>query len=252
MADQQIKTIIIDGVENSGKLLLRLIESCCPEIDVVAVCDSLEQASIIIKETTPKLIFIETELPDGSGFDLLQNLPDRNLKVVFVTGNPDHAVKAYRFSATDYLLKPVVREDLIAAVAKVKTELAEPNSLAEIQDFLGQIAENTDLAKTLVVCNPKGFTVLKTDEIIYLEADAYCTNFYLLGNTKISSSRNLKFYGELLPSSNFMRVHHSFIVNLNHVKGYGSHEEILLADNLSCTLSAAHKATFLNYFKHKK
>ncbi len=252
MAALKIKTIIIDGVETSYKLLLRLIETCCPEIDVVAICETLEQAANLIKNISPKLIFIETELPDGSGFDFLQNLPDRNFKVVFVTGNPDHAVKAFRFSAIDYLLKPVVREDLIAAVAKVKIEVAEPNSLTEIQDFLGQLKENTDLLKTLVVCNPKGFTVIKTDELVFLEADAYCTNFYLLGNTKISSSRNLKYYSEQLPTSNFMRVHHSFIVNLNHVKGYGSQEEILLADNLNCSLSAAHKTTFLNYFKHKK
>ncbi len=252
MDDRRIKTIIVDGVESSGKMLLQLIDSCCPEIKVVAVCESLKQAANLIKETSPKLIFIETELPDGSSFDFLQNLPERNFSVIFVTGNPDHAVRAFRFSATDYLLKPVLREDLVSAVAKVKTDLAEPNSFTEIHDFPGQFTGNTDMSKTLVVSNPKGFTVLKTDEIIFLEADGYCTIFYLIGNTKISSSRNLKYYGELLHSSNFMRVHHSFIVNLNHVKGYGTHEEILLIDNLSCSLSAAHKVTFLNYFKHKK
>lgn len=252
MAEQQIKAIIVDGVETSGKLLQHLIESCCTEVEVVAICQTLEQAENAIKDIGPKLVFIETELPDGSGFELLQNLPDRNFRVVFVSGNPDHAVKAFRFSATDYLLKPVVREDLISSVAKVKSGLTELGSLTEIQDYLGHLTENTELAKTLAVCNPKGFSVLKTDEIIFLEADGYSTNFYLIGNKKISSSRNLKFYGEKLPPSNFMRVHHSFIVNLNHVKAYGSQEEIVLSDNHCCSLSAAHKATFLNYFKHKK
>ena len=252
MPEQTIKTLVVDSDESSVIHLTQLVHDCCPEIEIVSVCNSLKQAVIAISEFHPKLVFCETELPDGSGFDLVQNWQERNFRVVFITGNCENAIKAFRFSASDYLLKPVKIAELVEAVKKVKTELSELNSFEGLKNYLVQLNGNGDSLKSLVVYNSKGFTVLKTEEIIYLEADGYCTNFYQQGKVKLSSSRNLKFYSELLPGAIFMRVHHSFIVNLNHVSGYNFQEEILLTDNLSCSLSAAHKTQFMGYFKHKK
>jgi two-component system LytT family response regulator len=252
MPKQTLKTLVVDNDESSVISLTQLIHECCPEIEIVSVCNTLKQAVNAINEFHPRLIFTETELPDGSGFDLVKNWQERNFRVVFITGNCENAIKAFRTSATDYLLKPVKSDELVEAVRKVKTELSELNSIDGLKSYLGQLNGNGDSHKTLVVHNSKGFNVLKTDEIIYLEADGYCTNFYLAGKVKISSSRNLKFYCDLLPAAIFMRVHHSFIVNLNHVNGYNCQEEILLTDNLSCSLSAAHKSQFMGYFKHKK
>ena len=252
MPEQAIKTLVVDSDESSVISLTQLIQDCCPEIEIVSVCNSLKQAVTAINEFHPQLVFTETELPDGSGFDVVQNWHERNFRVVFITGNCENAIRAFRFSASDYLIKPVKIAELVEAVKKVKAELSESNSIDGLKSYLGQLHGNGDPRKTLVVHNSKGFNVLKTDEIIYLEADRYCTNFYLQGKVKISSSRNLKFYIELLPKATFMRVHHSFIVNLNHVNGYNCQEEILLTDNLSCSLSAAHKTQFMRYFKHKK
>jgi two-component system LytT family response regulator len=252
MPEQTIKTLVVDSDDSAVILLTRMVHDCCPEIEFVSVCKSIKQAVTDINEFHPQFVIAETELPDGSGFDLVQSWPERNFKMVFITNNCENAIKAFRFSASDYLLKPVKRDELVEAVKKIKTQLSESNSLDGIKSYLGQLNGNGDSLKTLVVYNSKGFTVLKTDEIIYLEADGYCTNFYLKGKVKLSSSRNLKFYSELLPTTTFMRVHHSFFVNLNHVKGYNCQEEILLTDNLSCSLSAAHKTQFMGYFKHKK
>jgi two-component system, LytTR family, response regulator len=252
MSEHTIKTLVVDSDESSVIFLTRLIHDCCPEIEIVSVCNSIKQAVTAISEFHPQLVFTETELPDGNVFSLVQNGHERNFRVVFITGNCENAIKAFRFSASDYLLKPVKGDELVEAVKKVKTELSESGSLEGLKSYLGQLNGNGDSTKTLVVHSSKGFTVLKTDEIIYLEADGYCTNFYLQGKAKLSSSRNLKFYSELLPKGTFMRVHHSFFVNLNHVKGYNLQEEILLTENLSCSLSAAHKTQFLGYFKHKK
>jgi two-component system LytT family response regulator len=150
------------------------------------------------------------------------------------------------------LIKPIKKDELIEAVRKVKIKPTKINSLEGLQNYLVQFNGNACDLNTLVVYNSKGFTVLKINEIIYMEADGYCTNFYLTGKVKVSSSRNLKFYSDLLPQTTFLRVHNSFIVNLIHVIGYNSNEEILLTDNLSCSLSAAHKSQFMGYFKHKK
>lgn len=244
--------MVVDSDESAVFTLTQLVHECCPEIEIVSVCNSIKQAITAINECHPQLVITETELPDGSGFELVQNWRERNFRVVFITLNRENAIKAFRYSASDYLLKPVKKEELVEAVKKVKTELSESNSLEGLKNYLGQLNGNGDPLKTLVVHNSKGFTVLKTDEIIYLEADGYCTNFYLQGKVKISSSRNLKFYSELLPAETFMRVHHSFIVNLNHVNGYNCQEEILLTETLSCSLSAAHKTRFMAFFKHKK
>jgi len=252
MPEQTIKSLVVDSDESSVIFLTQMVHDCCPEIEIVSVCHSVNQANNAIREFHPQLVFTETVLPDGSGFDLIQNWQERNFRVVFIAGNCVNAIKAFRFSASDYLLKPVTREELIEAVRKVKTELAESISIYGLKNYLVQLNHNGDNKKTLVVYNSKGFTVLKTNEIIYLEADGYCTNFYLAGKAKISSSRNLKFYTDLLPSESFMRVHHSFIVNLNHVTGYNCQEEILMTDNNSCSLSSAHKNQFMGYFKHKK
>jgi two-component system LytT family response regulator len=252
MPEQTIKTLVVDSDDSAVIYLTQLVHDCCPEIEIVSVCNSLKQAVTAINECHPQLIFAETELPDGSGFDLFQNWRERNFRVVFITGNCENAIKAFRFSASDYLLKPVKITELVEAVKKVKAELSESGSLEGLKSYLVQLNGKGDPQKTLVVYNSKGFTVLKTDEIIYLEADGYCTNFYLAGKVKISSSRNLKFYSDLLPAAEFMRVHHSFIVNLSHITGYNCQDEILLSDNLSCSLSAAHKTQFMGYFKHKK
>jgi two-component system, LytTR family, response regulator len=252
MPEQTITTLVVDSDESAVFKLTQLVHGYCPEIEIVSVCSSFKQAVNAISEYHPQLVITETELPDGNGFDLVQNQQERNFKVVFITANCENAIKAFRFSASDYLLKPVKKEELLEAVKKVKTELSEPDSYEGLKNYLVQLNGNNEPLKTLVVHNSKGFTVLKTDEIIYLEADGYCTNFYLLGKVKISSSRNLKYYIDLLPDAVFMRVHHSFIVNLNHVTGYNCQEEILLTGNLSCSLSAAHKTRFMGYFKHKK
>jgi two-component system LytT family response regulator len=252
MPEQTIMTLVVDSDESSVIKLTQLVHEYCPEIEIVSVCNSLKQAVTAINECHPRLIFAETELPDGSGFDLVEDRLERNFKVVFITTNCENAIKAFRFSATDYLLKPLKNEELLEAVRKVKTELSEPASFEGLKNYLGQLNGNNEMLKTLVVHNSKGFTVLKTVDIIYLEADGYCTNFYLQGKVKISSSRNLKYYIHMLPDNTFMRVHHSFVVNLKHVNGYNCQEEILLTDNLSCSLSAAHKSQFMGYFKHKK
>lgn len=252
MPEQRIKTIIADGDETASGVLTQLLHSCCSEIDIVCNCNSLQQTLCSIEEFNPALIFTETEFPDGTGIDLLCNYPGRDFRVVFVTSHHNHAISAFRYSASDYLLKPVKEEELISSVRRVKTELAGYNSMAGLQNLIGDLNKKNELPGTLIVNNSKGFTVLKTDDIVFLEADGYCTNFYLTGKTKISSARNLKYYSCLLPPSVFMRVHHSFIINLSHVKGYNSDDNILLTENYSCSLSTAHKNVFLACFRNKK
>jgi two-component system LytT family response regulator len=134
----------------------------------------------------------------------------------------------------------------------VKDELSLQNSFVNIKALLDNLAGVNSLTENLVIPDSKGFTVVKTSDIIMCEADGYCTRFYLTENVKISSSRNLKYYEELLPKNIFLRTHHSCLLNLQHVKGYSHQEEILMIDNIKCPLSSGNKHTFISHFKKHK
>jgi two-component system LytT family response regulator len=191
-------------------------------------------------------------MPKGSGFDLLKMFKIINFKVIFITAFSSYAVQAFRFSATDFLLKPVKISELIEAVTKVQNEVAVKNSYLNVQALINNLSGQHTLTENLVIPDSKGFNVVKTSDIIMCEADGYCTRFYINGNIKISSSRNLKFYTELLPQNLFIRTHHSYLVNLQHVKGYSHQEEILLTNDVKCPLSLANKHSFIMLFKNYK
>jgi two-component system LytT family response regulator len=252
MNQQLIKTIIVDDEKPSREALSNYLHEFCPAIQIVAECKSAKMAFNAISEYQPQLVFLDIEMPKGSGFDLLKMFETINFKVIFVTAFSIYAVQAFRFSATDFLMKPVKVSELIEAINKVKDELSLQNSFVNIKALLDNLAGVNSLTENLVIPDSKGFTVVKTSDIIMCEADGYCTRFYLTENVKISSSRNLKYYEELLPKNIFLRTHHSCLLNLQHVKGYSHQEEILMIDNIKCPLSSGNKHTFISHFKKHK
>jgi len=251
MLRQNIKTIIVDDEKPSREALANYIREFCPNIQIVAECKSAKTAFMAITEHQPQLVFLDIEMPKGSGFDLLKMFGSVHFKIVFITAFSNYAVQAFRFSATDFLLKPVKIHELKEAVNKVMNELEIKDSYLTVKALLDNLSVQTAPCGNLVISDSKGFSVIKTSDIIYCEADGYCTHFFLVGKVKISSSRNLKFYEEILPQNLFIRTHNSYLVNLQHVKGYSNQEEILLADGLKCPLSSGNKNAFMNEFKNK-
>lgn len=239
-----IRAVVIDDEKPSREVICNYLAEYCSEIEVVATAGSVKTAYKTIKKHAPDLIFLDIELGDGRGFDLLGMFEKSDFRIVFVTAYSEHAVKAFRFSAVDYLLKPVKIDELIEAVGKVKnlngTSLNSQNMSALLKNF------NTpaQALPTLVIPHIKGFEVLKISDIIMCKADGYCTNFFLINNRKIVSSKNLKQYEELLSEYNFIRVHHSYIVNLNHVCSYTKQGEISLTGEIKASLGDAYKDGF--------
>jgi two-component system, LytTR family, response regulator len=248
---QLIKAVIVDDEELSRKALSNYIHEFCPNVQVVAECKSARTAFKAITEKQPQLVFLDIEMPRGSGFDLLRMFDSINFKVIFITAFSNYAVQAFRFSAIDFLLKPLKISELTEAVNKVHSELANVNSYLNIKALLNNLSAQNTTAENLIISDSKGFTVIKISNIIYCEADGYCTRFYLTGKVKISSSKNMKFYEEILPQNMFIRTHHSYIVNLQHVKGYTHQEEIQLTDGFKCALSSANKQSFMGLFKKR-
>jgi two-component system LytT family response regulator len=242
---QTIHTVVIDN-DSSREVLIRMIRENCPAVEIVSACNSIKSAYHSIRQYLPRLVFLAIDLEDGNGFEVLKMCREIPFKTIIISPSKDYAVEAFRFSVADFLLKPVNPDELKEAVQKVQSD--GEKEVETWEEKAGKAAINNHL----IIANTKGFTVVKNDEIILCEASGYCTVFYLTGNRKISSSHNLKHYTALLPGNRFMRVHNSFIINMEHVKGYTYQGEILLSENLKCALSAGKKRTFLAAFGKMK
>jgi two-component system, LytTR family, response regulator len=251
MLTQILKAIVVDDEAPSRLALINYLNEYCPDVKIVGDCGTAKSAYQLITEQHPQLVFLDIEMPKGSGFDLLRMFNTIDFKVIFITAFSQYAVQAFRFAATDFLLKPIKVSELIEAVFKVRNELTPAARFDEIKVFLENIALPANSHKKLVIPNSQGFTVVNTNEIIMCEADGYCTHFFIENKTKLVSSRNLKFYEEILPATHFMRVHNSYIINISQVKSYSNQGEITLAGNLKCPLSIAHKKDFSITFRNK-
>ncbi len=246
-----IRAVIIDDEKLARDVISNYLQDYCQDVEVVATASSLKTAWSAIQKTSPDLVFLDIEMPDGNGFDLLNMFEKIDFKVIFVTAYSEYAIKAFRFSAIDYLLKPVKIDELIDAVARVRSTSTPGITSEIISSLLNNIRGNSPRQSTLIIPNIKGFEVLRVTDIIMCQADGYCTNFHLSGNRKVVSSRNLKHFDGLLADQNFLRVHHSYLVNLDHVTGYTRQGEILLSEGLKAFLGDAYKNEFVKKFTGK-
>ncbi|MDM8004245.1 MAG: LytTR family DNA-binding domain-containing protein [Bacteroidota bacterium] len=243
-----IRAVIIDDEKLARDVIFNYLNEYCPDIEVVAQASSVKTALSAIQKTTPDLVFLDIEMPDGTGFDLLNRFEKIDFKIIFVTAYSEYAIKAFRFSAIDYLLKPVKIDELIDAVARVRSAGTTGISTEIISSLLNNLRSSSPKQSTLIIPNIRGFEVLRVSEIIMCQADGYCTNFHLSGNRKVVSSKNLKHFDGLLEDQNFLRVHHSYLVNLDHITGYTRQGEILLSEGMKAFLGDSYKNEFVRRF----
>jgi two-component system, LytTR family, response regulator len=246
-----IRTIVIDDERPSREVMCNYLQEYCKEVDIVATAGSVQSGYKAIKKHQPDMIFLDIELGDGKGFDLLNMFEKVDFSIVFVTAYSEYAVKAFRFSAVDYLLKPVKIDELKEAVSKAQSRGGAYLNSENISALLRSMSSKPVSNPTLVIPHVKGSEVLKISDIIMCRADGYCTNFYLAGDRKIVSSKNLKQYEDLLTEHNFIRVHHSFLVNLNHVCSFTKQGEIVLTENIKASLGDAYKDAFTRKFARR-
>ncbi|MBG0859705.1 MAG: response regulator transcription factor [Bacteroidales bacterium] len=248
---QMIKAAVIDDEEPSREVLCNYLKEFCMDVEVVATASSVKTAFRVINKYKPDLVFLDIEMPDGKGFDLLKMYEKIDFKVIFVTAYSEYAIKAFRVNAVDYLLKPVKIDELQAAVEKVRNNRNDTSYPVRIAEILKSLSGDQSVQQTIVIPHMKGFDVLKVNEIIMCKADGYCTILFLEGNRKVISSRNLKQYESLLAEHNFIRVHHSYLANLGHVTGYTKQGEIILTENNKAFLGDNFRNQFLNKFRSK-
>ena len=217
----RIKTILIDDEPRGLTSLQKLLQMNCEEVDVVGCCSNAAEAIEHIAKLHPQLVFLDIAMPETNGFELLRTLPVIDFEIIFVTAHNNYMTQAFHFSAVDYLLKPVEDNLLTEAVKRAGKRIEEKTGSQQIETFLHNI-QNRNIPQKIKLCIPslRGFQVVEINEIIYCEASSNYTNFHFINRPSICASKPIHEYEELLADSNFVRIHKSFVVNLEHVKEY--------------------------------
>ena len=242
-----IKALVVDDEKKARDILTGMLNAHCPQVNVIGQADSVSLAEELIRSTKPDLVFLDIEMPFGNGFDLLDRTRDLNFDVVFTTAFDHYAVKAIKFSAFDYLLKPIDVDELKIAVDRLIQNKKDQNSFyGKIENLLSEIKINGK-PKRIAIPSLEGISIVNIDEIIRCEADTNYTRIYLINGEAILVSKTLKEYEDLLTEYHFVRVHHHNLINLNHVQKYikGEGGYAIMSDGSSVEVSRRKKTEFL-------
>lgn len=215
---KKFKTIIVEDEVNNAELLKHFINKYCSSIDLIEICTNIKDAVAAISKHKPDLLFLDIILEDDTAFDLLEEIEYKELHIIFVTAFDEYALKAFRFNAADYLLKPVQIDELISAVNRIQEREVNRDFLK--QEQILDISENIRKPKTklVTISNIDKVSFLKNEEILYCKSSGRYTEFYLKDKRKLVASKSLGEYEEELDENNFYRIHKSFIVNLNCIE----------------------------------
>jgi len=214
-----LNAIIVDDEVHSCKTLEALLKRDCPHVNVVALCSNGEDAIRVIKVSNPDLVFLDVEMPRMNGFEMLEKLEQINFHLIFVTSYDAYALKAIRFSAIDYLLKPINRDELKAAVEKVFSRMQAPLP-EQLKIVLEKMQHSVGSINRIAFPTIEGLQMLAIESIISGEADDNYTTLHLKGNKKIVVSSTLKVIEELLEDHSFIRIHRSYLVNVKEIEKY--------------------------------
>lgn len=212
-----IKAIIIDDIPQAIELLKSDLENYCPEVSVIGDAPSVVAGTKLLKKLAPDVVFLDIELQDGTGFDILEILGDISFKIIFTTASDEHAIKAFRFSAIDYLLKPINPEELQQAVKKLKD--SKPDSKESIDLLLDTVKEK-NVPRKLALHTLDKIQVSEIQDIVRCESSGNYTTFFFADQQKLLVTKTLKEYEKMLDDHGFIRVHQSHLINSNHIKEY--------------------------------
>jgi two-component system, LytTR family, response regulator len=240
-----LSALIVDDEPFCCDVLITLLGKYCPDVRIVSSCSSAIEAIKAIQELKPELVFLDVEMPKMNGFQMLEHLASVDFDIVFTTSYDQYALKAFRFSAIDYLLKPIDYEELQKAVEKVTLRKRGP--LAEQIKILMQKIKPSAAVNKVALPTMEGLQMISIDSIISCESDSNYTSISLKSKQKIVVSRTLKEIESLLEDYAFARVHHSYLVNINeihkYVKGEGGY--LIMNDGSSVDVSRSRKESLL-------
>lgn len=219
-----IKAILIDDDKNLREGMKGLLSRVAPNIAIIGEAESVETGVTAMIHLQPQVVFLDIQLIDGTGFDILERVAETNKainsNIVFITAHEEYAIKAFRFSALDFLLKPVDPEELKKVITKIEGVVEKKNDFSHIDLLLENIRKNVDNFKRIALSTAEGIHLFDISDIIRCEGADNYTKFYIQNSKPILISKTLKEYEELLSGNNFERIHQSHLINLNYLKSY--------------------------------
>lgn len=239
-----IRSVIIDDEEKGRNTLRNFLTKYCNNVSVVAEGDCVKSGLEKISMHNPDLVFLDIQMPDGTGFNLLEQIPEINFKVIFVTAYDQYALKAFKFSAIDYLLKPIDPEKLIEAVKKI----SDIEDVKSINKKLEVLIGNNNRFEKIALPSIEGIHLVKIKDIIRCESESNYTNIFLSTGKKILVTKTLKEYDEMLTPMHFYRVHQSHLINLSYVEKYHKGEGgfVIMEDGSEIEVARRRKEGFLS------
>ncbi|SFH38333.1 LytR/AlgR family response regulator transcription factor [Pedobacter insulae] len=215
-----MRAILVDDERANLEVLQVLLEKYCPEIKIVATASQVAEGVELLKLHRPELLFLDIQMGEYSGFDLLSRLNDKTFEVIFVTAYDQYGIQAVKFAALDYLLKPVNPDELIDAVAKAKERIKHKLQNEQLNFLLQQIKKPDASVQKIALPQHNEIRYVMINEILRCEADNTYTNFFLTSGDKILTSKPLKEYSDLLKPQGFLRTHQSHLINPSFVKSW--------------------------------
>lgn len=238
------KVLIIDDENRTRSLIAKMIESFGLDVEAIPEGENVQSGIKAIEKHQPDIVFLDIQMPDGTGFDVIRSVENKNFEVIFVTAHEEFAIKAIKFSALDYLLKPVDAVELRASLEKALQVVENAGDHGQFEALNSNIQKSEK--RRLVLKTQESVHVVDLEEIIRCEADRNYTSFFLRDNKKILVSKTLKEYETLLSGHNFLRVQQSHLININFVDRYDKKNggAVVMKDGSEVPLSPAKRDIF--------
>ena len=245
-----LTALIVDDELQSRSLIKKLVQDNFPDL-ITDEAETVNAAKEKITQLRPDLVFLDVHMRGETGFDLLDNLGKITFGVIFTTAHSEFAIKAFRYSALDYLMKPIDTDEFKSAMEKALGRIKNEQSSADQVEFLKELRSNHKTPDKLTIPTTEGLLFVNIKDVLYCHAVGNYTEFRLVDRQKIVSSYTLGYYDELLVGQKFFRVHRSYLINLSHIKMYkrGDGGSLIMNDGEEIEISRNHKEAFLKLFK---
>ena len=245
-----IRTIIIDDELMARETIAEMLSLYCKEVEVVALADDVGSGVDVIRKHQPDLVLLDIQLINGTGFDILKKLNSHDFKVIFITAFEDYAVKAFKFSALDYILKPIDPDELIEAVDKARQLMSADAMSLKLKALFDNMDSLSKEGKKIVLKTANNVHLISLQDIIRCQSDKNYTHFYVIGLDKIVVSKTLKDYEDILTDYNFYRAHQSHLINISHIKRYEKADGgyLVMSDDSVVPVSFRKKEQLMNLF----
>lgn len=244
---EKIRCALIEDEPDNRHNLRLLIGTYCPQLEIVAEAGSVEEALRVVRQARPELMFLDVELQDGTGFDLLVGLQGLDVNVIFVTAYTHYAIKAIKFNAVDYIMKPIDIHELCQAVDKASRRSEAQDSLLKIKNLISNLGAADNGSKRIALASLDSLKMVEVRNIIRLEGENNYTRFHFKGEPSMLVSKTIKEYETVLHDFDFFRVHQSHLVNMAYVTAYikGEGGYLVMTDGTQVTVSRHRKADLM-------